>query len=154
MTTKNPSPPGWPRISSALFYDDASAAIDWLCAVFGFQVRLRIAGPDGRIIHSELTLGDGVVMVAQASNASKREIELKGRSPRSLDGALTQALFAYVDDVEAFCAHAKSAGARIVEPPTTQEYGPDYWSDRTCRIEDCEGHHWFFAQRLRTGSAS
>lgn len=47
-------PKGWPRISSSVFYDDASAAIDWICRVFAFEVRLRIEGEGGRIEHSEL----------------------------------------------------------------------------------------------------
>lgn len=51
--------PPWPRISSCLFYADAAAAIDWLCRVFGFEVRLKCAGEDGEIDHSELVLGDG-----------------------------------------------------------------------------------------------
>lgn len=149
MSTNRPTPPGWPRISSAVFYDDAARAIEWLCQAFGFKVRLRIPGPDGRVVHSELTLGDGIVMVAQAGGNPNRKIEVKGRSPQSLAGSMTQSLFAYVDDVDTFCERARSAGARIIEPPTTQDYGPDYWSDRTCRIEDLEGHHWFFAQRLQ-----
>ena len=42
-----PPPPGWPRISSSLFYEDAPAAIDWLCRVFGFEVRLKVEGDAG-----------------------------------------------------------------------------------------------------------
>jgi uncharacterized glyoxalase superfamily protein PhnB len=61
-----PTPTGWPRMSSAVFYEDAAAAIDWLCRAFSFEVRLKIEGDDGGIIHSELTYGEGVVMVGQA----------------------------------------------------------------------------------------
>ena len=48
-------PEGWPRISSAVFYDDAGKAIDWLCRAFGFEVQLKIEGEGGRIEHSELS---------------------------------------------------------------------------------------------------
>ncbi|MBK8180897.1 MAG: hypothetical protein IPK67_18790 [Planctomycetes bacterium] len=48
------APPGWPRIASAIFYLDAPAAIDWLCAAFGFTVRLRVDGPNGTVENSEL----------------------------------------------------------------------------------------------------
>ncbi len=58
-----PPPEGWPRISSAVFYNDASKAIDWLCEVFGFDVRLKVEGEGGRIEHSELVFGEGLIMV-------------------------------------------------------------------------------------------
>lgn len=67
MTTMKPTPAGWPRISPSVYYDDAAAAIDWLCRVFGFAIRLRIEGDDGRIEHSELTFADdGLIMVGQS----------------------------------------------------------------------------------------
>ncbi len=49
-----PAPGDWPRMSSAVVYQDAAAAIGWLCDAFGFQVRLKIEGENGRIEHSEL----------------------------------------------------------------------------------------------------
>ena len=61
-----PTPPGWPRISSALFYDDAGQAIDWLCRAFGFEVRLRVEGDGGRIEHSELEYEGGLIMVSHS----------------------------------------------------------------------------------------
>jgi uncharacterized glyoxalase superfamily protein PhnB len=145
---KNP-PEGWPRISSALFYDDAAQAIDWLCKAFDFEVRLKIEGEGGRIEHSELTYGDGLIMVGSTGGRSDRAIPLPCRSPRSLDGANTQTLCVCVDDADAHCARARNAGARIVEEPTTHDYGDEYWSDRTYRAEDLEGHHWWFMQRVR-----
>jgi uncharacterized glyoxalase superfamily protein PhnB len=135
-------PADWPRISSALFYDDAPAAIEWLEKAFGFQTRLKVEGGDGAIVHSELALGDGLVMVGSPSEAWKK-------SPRSLGGANTQSLFAFVDDVDAHCARARAAGARILVEPTNNDYGEH--EDRTYAAEDCEGHHWWFGQRLRTG---
>ena len=67
-----PTPPGWPRISTALYYDDARAAIDWLCEAFGFEVKLLVEGEGGRVEHSELVFGGGLVMVGEA-RADKRE---------------------------------------------------------------------------------
>ena len=140
------SPAGWPRISSAVFYDDAAAAIDWLVRVFGFEVRLRVETEKGQIAHSQLTLGGGLIMVGQAGLSEDRPW---CRSPRSLDGANTQSLAVFVDDVEAHCEHARAAGALIGPEPATQDYGEDYWSDRTYGAKDLEGHHWWFMQRLR-----
>jgi uncharacterized glyoxalase superfamily protein PhnB len=141
-----PTPPGWPRISAALYYQQAGAAIDWLCHAFGFELRLKVEGDAGRIEHSELTFGDGVVMVGEAH---KERFPYR-RSPRALDGANTQSLMIYVDDVEAHHARARAAGAEIVTPPETHDYGGDYWTDRGYECKDLEGHHWWFFQRLRS----
>ena len=141
-----PAPKGWPRISSALFYQDAAAAIDWLCRAFGFEVRIKVEGEGGRIEHSELTLADGVIMVGQAekSNAQKQM-----KSPKSVDGTNTQSLFVYVDDVDALCARAKAAGATIIKEPCNTNYGDEYWEDRGFGCMDPEGHIWYFAHRVR-----
>lgn len=141
-----PTPSGWPRLSSAVYYEDAVKAIDWLCRAFGFEVRLKIEGEGGRIEHSELTYGEGVVMVGQVGIASKPSFR---QSPRSLGGGNTQNLMVYVDDVEAHFAQARAAGAKIVSEPKTTDYGEDYWTDRGYECEDFEGHHWWFSQRLR-----
>ena len=145
-------PKGWPRISSAVFYEDASKAIDWLCDAFGFEVRLKIEGEGGRIEHSELTFADdGLICVGSIGGKSERKIPLPATSPRHVGGKNTQILCICVDDVDAHCAHARSSGAKIIEEPTTSDYGEEYWSDRTYRVEDLEGHHWWFMQRMRTG---
>lgn len=151
--TMKPSPAGWPRISSALFYDDAAKAIDWLCRAFGFEVRLKVEGKGGRIQHSELTFGDGLIMAASAGGESGRPVPLPCKSPRSLGGANTQSLCVYVDDADAHCKAARAAGAKIVEEPKTTDYGEEYWADRGYRAEDLEGHQWFFVQRVREQKA-
>jgi uncharacterized glyoxalase superfamily protein PhnB len=141
-------PEGWPRISSAVFYDDAGAAIDWLCKAFGFEVRLKIEGEGGRIEHSELTFGEGLISVGSAGGKSSRAVPLPTASPRSTGGINTQCMAVFVDDVDAHAERAKAAGGTIVEPPTTTDYGPEYWVDRTYRVVDLEGHHWWFMQRM------
>ena len=146
-------PAGWPRISSALFYDDAAKAIDWLCAAYGFEVRIKVEGEGGRIEHSELTFGDGVIMVGQTGGKSSRPEPLPSKSPRALGGANTQMQCLYVDDVDAHCARARAAGALIIDEPTDHDHGAEYWADRTYRTEDLEGHQWFFMQRLRSAPA-
>ena len=142
-----PTPPGWPRISTSLYYDDAAMAIDWLCDAFGFEVRLKVEGEGGRIEHSELVLGEGVVMVAGAEKADKFP---QIRSPKQVDGANTQNLFVYVDDVVAHCERARAKGARIVVEPKVSDYGEDYWSDKSYECVDAGGHHWWFSERLRS----
>jgi uncharacterized glyoxalase superfamily protein PhnB len=141
------TPEGWPRISSGIYYQDAAAAIDYLCRVYGFEVRLKVEGEGGRIVHSELTFGDGLVMVG--SIGGKQGTAEHKRSPRELGGANTQSLCVIVDDADAHCAQARAAGAKIVIEPVTNDYGPDYWTDRGYGAEDLEGHHWYFMHRIR-----
>jgi uncharacterized glyoxalase superfamily protein PhnB len=143
-----PPPPGWPRISSAVHYEVPARAIDWLCKAFGFEVRLRIEGDDGSIVHSELTYGEGVIMVGGATNAP-RPGRAHRKSPATVGGVNTQSMMIYVDDVEAHCKRARDAGAAIVQEPTTTDYGEDYWMDRGYEARDPDGHHWWFYQRLR-----
>ncbi|HEV8244292.1 MAG TPA: VOC family protein [Polyangiaceae bacterium] len=142
-----PPPPGWPQISSSLYYEDPRRAIDWLCSAFGFEVRLKIEGEDGSIAHSELVYGAGLIMVG-AAKESRAERAYR-RSPSAIGGANTQNMMVYVDDVEAHCARARTAGAKIVSEPTTTDYGDEFWTDRGYEAEDLEGHHWWFYQRLR-----
>ena len=145
----NATPKGWPRLTPALFYDNAATAIDWLCRAFGFEVRLKVEGDNGRIEHSELVYGEGVIMVGQAGANPRRPGLTFPTSPKSVGGANTQTLMLYVDDVEAHCSHARAAGATIFMEPEVHDYGPDHWSDRSYGAVDHEGHHWWFTQRLR-----
>jgi uncharacterized glyoxalase superfamily protein PhnB len=130
-------------------YRDAAAAIDWLCDAFGFQIRLKVEGENGRIEHCELEYGDGLLMIAQETSDSSSKWRQVFRSPRSLEGANTQSLMFYVDDADAHCAHARNRGARIVEEPATHDYGQDYWADRSYGALDLEGHVWWVTQRVR-----
>ena len=147
---KNP-PRGWSRINPTVFYDDAAAAIEFLCQAFGFELRLKVEGENGRVVHSELVLGpDGMIGVSSAGAAAgeKPWKALMG-SPRSAGGRNTQLIGIFVDDADAHCARARAAGATIFYEPETQDYGDDYWSDRSYGAVDPEGHHWWFMQRVR-----
>jgi uncharacterized glyoxalase superfamily protein PhnB len=139
-----PTPKDWPRLSSALFYDDPAAAIDWLCRAFGFKVRMKVEGEGGAIVHSELEFGEGLICVGDANGRHALRA-----SPRAIGGKNTQSLMAFVDDVDAHCAHARASGARILAEPEVHDYGEDYWADRSYEAEDLEGHRWWFTQRLR-----
>ena len=143
-----PPPAGWPRLSTAVFYDDARAAIDWLCRAFGFEVQLKIEGGDGSIVHSELVFGEGLVMVGSAKRTEGVPDRPWRRSPASLGGANTQSIMIYVDDADAHAVRARAAGATIASEPKTTDYGDDYWTDRGYEAVDPEGHHWWFIQRI------
>ena len=136
-------PDGWPRISATLYYDDARAAIDWLCRVFDFELRLLVETGDGGVAHSELVYGDGVIMISQTT--------ADWLSPKTVGGN-TQGLMVYVDDVEAHCAKARAGGATILTELKISDYGADYWVDRSYGVRDPGGHTWWFAQRITTGN--
>jgi uncharacterized glyoxalase superfamily protein PhnB len=130
-------PDGWAQITPTLLYEDSKAAIEWLEKAFGFLARLKVPGPDGQIVHSELTFGTGVIMVGHVSwspSAGGRFV-----SPKSNGGKVTQSLFVYVDDLDEHYARAKAAGAQIV-----QEIESSY-GIRRYRALDLEGHEWCFA---------
>jgi uncharacterized glyoxalase superfamily protein PhnB len=141
-----PTPPNWPRISSSLYYERASEAIDWLCRAFGFEVQLKVEGDGGRIEHSELVFGGGLIMVGEAN---KRERSPYRRSPSQIGGVNTQNMMVYVDDIEAHCLRAREAGAKITDEIATHDYGEEYWTDRSYGCEDIGGHQWWFSERVR-----
>lgn len=101
------TPSDWPRISSSLYYRDAAKMIDWLCAAFAFEVRLKVVGDDGLIRHSELTYGEGVIMVSQESigAASRFGVDLKSSTHRRRQ-------YAVGDGLCRRCGGALRAGAR------------------------------------------
>ena len=131
---KNP-PDNMPRISAYLLYEDVAGALDWLAGAFGFRERLRLPDEQGKIVHAEMELADGVVMMGNPGAGF--------RNPKRL-GHVTQHMYVYVDDVDRHYEHAREAGASILAEPEDQFYG-----DRIYGAEDPEGHHWYFAQHVR-----
>jgi uncharacterized glyoxalase superfamily protein PhnB len=119
-------------IHPSLTYDDAPAAIEWLCRAFGFTKRFVVPGPDNRVEHSELSLGTGVVMISSPKPEDRR------LSPKSLAG-VAQALSVFVADPDAHYTVAVAAGAEVVRPLQTEEYGA-----RGYMVADPEGHVWYF----------
>lgn len=131
-------PENMARITPNVFYDDPAAALEWLAKAFGFTTRMSMPGPDGGVMHAEMAVEDSAIMMSPTSGADSWQ------SPRSLDGSVTVSLYVYVDDVDAHCARARSAGASIVSEPEDM-----FWGDRTYVAEDLERHRWTFAQRVR-----
>jgi uncharacterized glyoxalase superfamily protein PhnB len=148
------SPPaGWPRLSSTLFYEDANAAIAWLVEAFGFEVQLLVPGPDGSVIHSQLSFGEALIMVGEGGAQRPPKLGVPCRSPLHTAAANTQCLMLYVDDVDSHCAQARAAGATVIAEPALHDYGPEYWADRSYGCTDPDGHMWWFTQRVRDPQA-
>jgi uncharacterized glyoxalase superfamily protein PhnB len=127
-----------PSVASALCYKDPKAALKWLEQAFGFEPSMVILGEGDALMHSEMRLGDGLIMVGS-------EWSPMHKSPASIDGLNTQTVHVQLKtDVDAHCERARKAGARIAMEPTTQFYG-----DRTYRAVDPEGHIWSFGQTVK-----
>ena len=124
------------RITPMLSYADASGAIAFLCAAFGFEQEYRMDMPDGSVGHAELSLGGDRIMLASEWGPAGLV------SPRALDGLHGQ-LHCSVDDVDAHYRNAREAGATIVGEPLDQPYG-----ERSYRALDPEGHRWIFGAPL------
>lgn len=115
-----------------IFYDDPSAALDWLARAFGFVKGEVMGGADGRIVHSEMHYGDVTIMPKSPM------IEMGMKSPRAL-GGISQRLYVTVDDPDTHCDRARAAGAEILMEPRVMWYGA-----RNYIARDLEGHLWYF----------
>jgi len=126
-------PQGYPRISPYLDYEDVGAMRAWLSRAFGLVERHRQKTPNGKVLHAEMVLEEGVGMMGWPGP--------EFRNPRNL-GQVTQSLYVYVDNLDAHYARSRNAGAETIEGPADQPYG-----DRRYGVADPEGHRWYFASR-------
>jgi PhnB protein len=132
----NPIPEGYPRVTPYLYIDGANAAIDFYTSVLGATERMRMPGPDGKIGHAELALGDSVIMLAD------EHPEMGVRGPKTVGGT-PMALHVYVEDVDSVFEKAIQAGAKELRAVEDQFYG-----DRAGQFEDPFGHHWNVASHV------
>lgn len=132
MPTKGRSP-----VIPSFRYLDAPAAIEWLCDVFGFEQNLVVPGEEGQVVHAQLTLGDGMIMLGSEPHEGPFGEILK--PPRSLGGVVSASAYLVVDDPDAHYQRAVAAGAEIVVEIQDESYGGRGFS---CR--DLEGHVWSF----------
>jgi len=118
-----------------LRYRDALAMIDWLCRVFGFEKKAVYADPNGVVMHSELTFGNGMIMVGSVTSGTPSSKMMK--QPDEIGGAETQASYLVVAEIDAIYERAKAAGARMLMDLEEKEYGGKAFS-----CSDPEGHVW------------
>jgi PhnB protein len=129
-----PVPKGYHTVQAYLVMSDAKVAMQWYEKAFGGKVLSMMEGPDGRVMHAEVRIGDSVVMMADESNMSQGQ-----KSPKNL-GATSGGLMLYVKDVDAWFKRAVSAGATV-----RQEVADQFWGDRFGSLADPFGHHWSIA---------
>jgi PhnB protein len=133
----NPIPQGYHTVTPSLMIDGADRAIDFYKKAFGAVEDSRFAGPDGRIMHAQIRIGDSVLMLGDESP------EHGARGPRSYGGTPV-AFFIYRDNVDAAWKQAIGAGATEYVPPPDQ-----FWGDRAGCLEDPFGHKWWLAQHIQ-----
>jgi PhnB protein len=131
-----PIPDGYPRVSPYLVVDGAQKAIEFYTTVLGATERMRIPGPDGRIGHAELRVGDSLIMLAD-------EFPDMGAKGPSAYGGSPVSISVYVEDVDATFDKATGAGATVVRPLENQFYG-----DRSATFDDPFGHRWTIATHV------
>jgi len=117
-----------------MYYRNAPKAIEWLCRVFGFEKHAVHKGPKNTIMHAELTLGDGMIMLG----SGRKEMGHLMKHPAEVGGVETRGVNLIVDDADAVYARAKAAGAEIVIDIEEKPYGGKGFA---CR--DLEGRLWW-----------
>ena len=135
---KSPIPAGFHTITPHLMLDQAADAIEWYKKAFGAEeVSPRALGPDGKIMHAELRIGNSIFMLNDTMGG--------GRSAQALGGSPI-GLWIYVDDCDALYHRAVAAGGQVLPPPM----GPladQFWGDRTGSVNDPFGYAWTIATR-------
>ena len=136
MADVKPIPDGYPQVTPYLIVDGADAAIEFYTRAFGARERMRMGGPDGKIGHAEIDIGNGLIMLAD------EHPEMGALGPKTVGGTpVTISL--YVEDVDAVFQAAIDAGATETRPLQDQFYG-----DRTGGVEDPFGHKWHLATHV------
>jgi PhnB protein len=128
-----PIPEGYHSLQTYLAVEDAARAIDFYKQAFGADEILRMPGPDGKIGHAELQIGDSKLMLSDPFPQSSVR-------PPAERGGPTGSVFMYVDDVDATFEQAKGAGATVV-----MELEDMFWGDRFGTLADPFGHVWSIA---------
>jgi len=128
-------PPGFHSVTPGLTCKNAAQAIDLYKKAFGATERSRMAGPNGKIMHAELQIGDSRIFLAD---------EFPGMSAAPPQGAPpSQALYLYVEDVDSVFKQAVAAGCQEGMPITDM-----FWGDRFGKVIDPFGHHWNLATHI------
>ena len=127
-----PVPEGLQTMTPQLTLDNAAEAIDWYKKAFGVQEISRGLGPDGKIMHAELAIGNSRFMVNDV---------MMGKGPKGFGGS-PASFWLYVSDSDALFNRAVKEGAQIQMPIENQ-----FWGDRAGAVADPAGYTWWIATR-------
>jgi PhnB protein len=126
-------PDGYHNVTPYLFVRSAASAIDFYKSVFGATETVRMQGPNGKIMHAEVKIGDSIVMLADENP------QTGVMSPQTI-GGFSVGLHVYVENVDAVMQKALESGAKALRPIKNQFYG-----DRSGSLLDPFGHMWTVA---------
>lgn len=125
-------------------YRNATKAVDWLCAAFGFEEKNVFKDEAGAVTHAELQLGNAMIMISPRTNSPFGRMV---KTPLEIGNFNTHALYVVVEDIEAHYQTAIENGATIMLELVEQSYGG---KDYTCK--DLEGYLWSFGTYNPWGS--
>jgi PhnB protein len=131
-----PIPDGYHAVTPYLIVNDAAGAIAFYQQTLGAKERFRMSGPDGKVGHAELQIGDSVIMLADEFP------QMGATSPKSLGGTPV-GILVYVEDVDSVAGRFVAAGAKTLRAIQNQFYG-----DRSGTFEDPFGHKWTIATHV------
>lgn len=131
-----PIPEGYHSVTPYITVNGAARAIDFYQRAFGAKEIMRMNGPDGKVGHAELKIGDSIIMLADEMPGSGT------RSPQSLHGT-TAGIFLYVNGVDKVFDQAVAAGAKVETPLENM-----FWGDRYGKLMDPFGHSWSLATHI------
>jgi PhnB protein len=134
-----PIPEGYHTLTPYLTVRDAERAIEFYKQAFGAKLRGGgvMKGPDGKVMHAELQIGDSVVMLADEFP------EFGSVSPQTVGGS-SMGLHIYIDNVDSAFDRAVKAGAQVEMPVMDQ-----FWGDRYGKLKDPFGHKWSIATHVK-----
>jgi PhnB protein len=132
---KSAVPAGHYTVTPQLTLDNAVQAIDWYRKALGAEEVARATGPDGKILHAEVRIGNSLIMLNDEMGGSK--------SPKAMGGS-PASLWIYVEDCDALFKRAVAAGAKVMDGPMGQ-MGDQFWGDRCGTFTDPHGYSWTIA---------
>ena len=130
-------PAGFHTVTPQLTIDNATQALDWYKRALGAEEVMRAPGPDGKIMHAEIRIGNSLIMLNDEMGGAKSAKALGG-SPASL--------WLYVENCDALFNRAVAAGARVSPGPMGQ-LQDQFWGDRSGTFTDPHGYQWTIATR-------
>jgi len=134
---KSPIPEGFHTVTPQLTLDNCADAIDWYKNALGAQELSRAIGPDGKIMHAEIKIGNSRIMVNDAM--------MGGRGPKAIGGS-PASFWLYVEDCDSLFNRAISAGGQIAHGGMGNMQD-QFWGDRSGSLTDPHGYTWTIATR-------
>ena len=131
-----PVPDGFHTVTASLVVHDCPKAVEFYKKAFGAEERMQMPGPDGKIIHAEIKIGDSIVFLSDEIPG------MGGKSPQSA-GAYTGGIYLYVPNVDETFKKAVDAGGK-----PNGGVNDMFWGDRLGHFVDPFGHSWTVATHV------